>query len=404
MIKKYSILFVILLIHILVTACTFQEQTLKTQMPVQENLVAETLTPIPTPKIFKTPTVQLPQDVPVRIAWFYKPPSDGNLSLVAKEFNFFIMSKGNEPERDQLLKLGAKKPILQYVRFEAIMDPGPCNRKPLNNNVAFQAGDFCQISMQHPDWFLLDRKGKRIVDAEGTEDFVYMDPGNPGWRAFFLERLRQTQMADKNWGGVFLDNVELTTGQHEDDHGNPNLANYPDEASYQAAIQGFLQYLYANYFKPNSRLLFANLIARKNEVEWNNYLPYLDGVMQEGWSLDSKDHYRPAAVWEKQMNNAEQAQSSGKFTVLVAQGERKDLDLQKFAFVSYLLINQGRAAFRYANSGQYTEAWLYDNYKLDLGKALGPRFKDGDSWRRNFQNGSVLVNPETHEVQINIKN
>jgi hypothetical protein len=335
---------------------------------------------------------------PIQKAWFYKPPGDGNLALVASDFNFFIMSKGDEPERDRLLALGAKKPILQYIRFEAIMDPGDCKRKPWQNNVAFLAGDFCRISAEHPDWFLLDKNGQRIIDEYGDEDFVLMDPGNPEWRAFFLERIRNTQDADKNWGGVFLDNVEVTSSRREKDGEIP--AAYPDEASYQAAIQGFLQYLYTEYFHPSGRLLFANLVARRDDAEWTKYLTYLDGVMHEGWSIDWPNGYRSAKTWEKQMSLAEQTQTMGKFIVLVSQGTKDNLELQKFSFASYLLVNQGRAAFRYANSQYYDEAWLYDNYTLQLGHALGSRYREGDAWRRDFSNGFVLVNPETHEVQI----
>jgi hypothetical protein len=336
----------------------------------------------------------------VRKAWFYKPPKDGDLSLIANEFDFFIMSKGDEPERDQLLALGAKRPILQYVRFEAIMDPGSCTRKPWQNNVAFLPGDFCNISVQHPDWFLLDQNGQRIEDPYGGENFVMMDPGNPGWRAFFLERVRQTQEADQNWGGLFLDNVEVTRARREKDQKLP--AAYPDEASYQAAVQGFLQYLYVNYFHTSEHLLFANLMARRDEADWTKYLTYLSGAMHEGWAIDWPNGYRSAKTWEKQMTLAEQTQALGKFIILVSQGKRDDQDLQKFAFASYLLIDQGRAAFRYANSQFYAEAWLYEDYKLDMGKALGPRYQVGDAWRRDFTNGYVLVNPQTHETQINV--
>ena len=91
----------------------------------------------------------------IKLAWFYKPPADGNVNLVAENFSTFIMTKGNEATRDQLISLGAQRPVLEYLRFEAIMDPGSCTVKPWQNNVAFMAGDFCTISSQHPDWFLL---------------------------------------------------------------------------------------------------------------------------------------------------------------------------------------------------------------------------------------------------------
>ena len=354
--------------------------------------IVPSLTPAPPPSSTPEPAT------PLQMAWFYKPPGDGNLALIAAEYDFFIMSKGDEPERDALLALGAKKPFLQYIRFEAIMDPGDCSRTPWQNNAATLPGDFCKISSEHPDWFLLDQNGQRILEPYGGEDFVMMDPGNPGWRAFFLERVRKTQDADPNWGGVFLDNVEVTFSQREQDGKIP--AAYPDEASYQAAVQGFLQFLYSGYFHPSGRLLFANLVARRDEASWTGYLTYLDGAMHEGWSIDWPNGYRSADTWEKQMTLAEQTQAMGKTILLVSQGTQDNLELQKFAYASYLLINHGRAAFRYANSQFYNQAWLYDNYKIQLGQALGERYRQGDAWRRDFSNGFVLVNPQTHEAQI----
>jgi hypothetical protein len=392
---KYLLIF--LYSCLLLSACTTQKPSQSPLEPPTPTVVPAIVTvAAPTPTYIPT----LPPLIPVKLAWFYKPPSDGNLSQIASEFNFFIMSRGNEAVRDQMLAQGAKKPILQYIRFEAIMDPGSCTRTPWQNNAAFLAGDFCNISAQHPDWFLLDQSGQRITDPYGGANFVLMDPGNTGWREFFLDRVRQTQDADKNWGGLFLDNVEVTMIRRQKDQKMP--AAYPDEASYQAAVQGFIQYLYSSYFKPSGRLLYANLVARRDDADWTKHITYLDGVMHEGWAIDWPNGYRSPDVWEKQMALAEQTQAMGKFIVLVSQGTRDNQDLEKFAFASYLLINQGQAAFRYANSQAYNEAWLYDNYKVDLGVALSGRYLDGSAWRRDFANGYVLVNPQTHEAQINL--
>ena len=352
----------------------------------------------PTP----TPTPRSLQNYPIKLAWFYKPPADGDFAQIASQFDFFIMSKGNEKARDRLLSLGASRPILQYIRIDSIMDPGSCTRNPQQNNAAFLPGDFCQIDAEHPDWFLLDQNKQRIVEYYSGENWVMMDPGNPGWRAFFLDRIRKTQDIDRNWDGVFLDNVEVTLAFREQQASLP--AAYQDDLSYEAAVQGFLAYLYTNYFKPTGRLLFANLVARKDDADWTKYLTYLDGAMHEGWSIDWPNGYRSAKTWEKQMTLAEQTQQMGKFILLISQGTQTNQKLQEFAFASYLLINQGLAAFRYGNSQAYNEAWSYDNYKLELGPALGDRFRDGKAWRRNFQNGYVRVDPESHEVQINIGN
>ena len=350
---------------------------------------------------FTTPTRSTPTNAATRLAWFTSlPKSSEDIFKIAQWFDLYVLIQGDEDSRDAIIDLGVEGPILQYVNFDSIQDPGSCIEDPKINQVADLPGDFCQISEQHPEWFLLDFNGQRIALRDGNSTWYLMDPGNAGWRSFFLERVEQFQAA-QNWDGVFLDNVPVTLAFREADGNLP--AAYPNDASYQTAIQEFLKFLYEEYFQPNRKLLFANLVSRKDDQDWVNQISYLDGAMHEGWVIDWPDGYRSAETWETHMRLAEQTQQLGKYIILVSQGTREDIELQNFAFASYMLINHGRAAFRYANSDDYNEIWLYDNYTNSLGDALGDRYLVGSAWKRNFSNGSVLVNPETHEVEIIMK-
>ncbi len=336
-----------------------------------------------------------------RLAWFYKPPfEDDELFFLAHAFDFFILTRGDEAERDELLNLGARPPILQYLRFDAIQAEENCKARPRRNQVAYREGDYCDISANHPDWFLLNRQGERIYQDFEDQTYVMMDPGNSGWRAFFLERVRDSQ-SDAHWGGVFLDNFEVTFSFRESYDQFP-LA-YADEASYLAASQGMLEMLQREFFKPSGKLLFANIAARRGDTEWMAYLAHLDGAMHEGWAVDWPDRFRSAERWERQMTLAEETQAAGKFIILVSQGTQGDVELQRFAYASYLLVNQGRAAFRYGNSANYREVWYYSNYEFQLGQPLGPRYADGDAWRRDYEFGRVMVNPHTHEASITLE-
>ncbi|RJP46344.1 MAG: hypothetical protein C4583_19025 [Anaerolineaceae bacterium] len=348
------------------------------------------------------PTMTPPGNIILpQLAWFYKPPfEDEELFFLAREFGFFILTRGDEEERDQLLALGASRPILQYLRFDAIHAEENCQARPRRNQVAYREGDYCTISAEHPDWFLLNRQGERIYQDFEDQVYVMMDAGSPGWRTFFLERVRDSQ-SDANWGGVFLDNVEVTFSFRESANEFP-LA-YADEAAYLAASQGMLEMLQREYFQPSGKLLFANIAARKGDYEWMAYLAHIDGAMHEGWAVDWPDRFRSADRWERQMTLAEETQAAGKFIILVSQGTQGDVELQQFAYASYLLVNHGRAAFRYANSNNYREVWYYSKYDFELGRPLGPRYPDGDAWRREYEFGSVMVNPHTHEASITLK-
>ena len=114
--------------------------------------------------------------VETQLAWFYKPPLDEDeFFMLAHEFDFFILTRGDEIERDQLLMLGARQPILQYLRFDTIHALEDCEARPRRNQAAYRGGDYCAISRDHPDWFLLNREGERIYQLFEDQTYVMMD-------------------------------------------------------------------------------------------------------------------------------------------------------------------------------------------------------------------------------------
>ncbi len=84
----------------------------------------------------------------------------------------------------------------------------------------------------------------------------------------------------------------------------------------------------------------------------------------------------------------------------MAQGDQADTNRQNFAFASYLLISNGKVAFRYGNDSAYSQVWLYNNYSAQLGSPLGARYQTGTTWRRDFTNGYVIVDPTNHTATI----
>jgi hypothetical protein len=342
-----------------------------------------------TPQITAAP---LPADV-IRLAWFYKPPDTTQMELVGKQADFFILTHKDEPALTEFKAQGVTVPFSQYLLLAEIHDPGSCSDGPRGNQVAYKAGDFCAISSQHPDWFLLDKNGKRIGDG----DTLLMDPGNAGYRAFWLERARELQET-YGWQTVFLDNVEASRAKMV--KGNEPLAKYPDDESYQRAVEGFLTYIRQNYFEPRGKPMYGNIVSVDDAAVWDGYMEYLDGAMIESFATDWDRGFPSTGDWEQQLDRAEQALIGGKTLILVAQGKQEDLTLQNFAFASYLLLANGNAYFRYTHSDSYREWWTYENYELNLGAPLSDRYEENGGWRREFQNGYVIVNPQKRHAEI----
>ena len=335
----------------------------------------------------------------VNLAFFYKPPSNSDAAGIVSNFSNVVLTGGDESFRDQLIASGFASTIPQYYRSEGIQDPGSCTANPANNQIAYKPGDFCNISANHPDWFLLDTNGNRMRTSPNS-NYWRMDPGNAGWRNFFVTRLLEIDQ-QKGWTGVFLDNLEASLGEIKSDGLLP--AKYQDDASYYAAVSGFIQYLHTNYGQPYNRPVVANIISRSTDAQWFNFLPYLTGAMKERFAVPWSDTpgYLSESKWSSDMALAEKTQAQGKFIILVAQGSKTDTNRQKFAFASYLLISNGRASFRYSDSDIYNEVWLYENYKVQLGSPLNARYKSSTTaWRRDFTNGYVVVDPVNGTASI----
>lgn len=335
----------------------------------------------------------LPKNV-VHLAWFYKPPQEGGVDIVARNFDVFILTHADEPFRNALKAHGVRVPYLQYLRFDAIEDPGTCSAKPHRNQVAYLPGDFCKVKSDHPDWFLYGYNHKPIVN----DNYYLMDPGNREWREFFLKRALQTQR-ENGWDGVFLDNVEGGLAKRFQ---KLSLPERYDQPGYRLAISGFLQYLHEN-IRAAQKQLWANIIAIEDPKVWDLYLANLDGAMYECFAMDWDSGYRAPEEWEGQLARVEKIQSSGKGIILVSQGSQSDLARQQFAFASYLLVANGLASFRYADARAYRYAWIYPNYRLNLGAPVGARYYEDGFWRRKFTNGIVSVNPATHRALFNLR-
>lgn len=367
-----------------IISCTSAQQTQPTPAATSQPNFASTTVPA---------AASAPQEI-IRLAWFYKPPENGQLDQAARNFDFFILTHKDEIERDQLRAQGVTSPFSQYLLFLVINDPEGCDEEPNGNQVAYKVGDFCQISEQHPDWFLLDQNGERIQSRSNS---YYMDPGNEGFRAFWLQRARELQETH-GWDNIFLDNVEGSRIKMVDDDRSP--AKYPDEESYQKAVEGFLAYIREYYFEPQNKPIYANIVSVAEDHVWDSYLKHVDGVMVESFATDWSDGYRSRDEWESQMKQVEAALQQGKTLILVAQGEQDDTELQNFTFASYLLLANGNAFFRYTHAENYREMWLYENYNLEIGTPLGDRYKHKGGWRRDFTNGYVTVNPKNHKAEI----
>ena len=343
---------------------------------------------------------------PIQLIWGYKPPTDGTpLSTLSSHYSSFVLTRDDEPYRDQLVALGAPAPLM-YIRFDAVLRP-QVGRPPLKNNVADSPGDVDTLLSAHPGWFLRDGSGNPIIDHDmGGYDAYIMDPGNSGWREHWIAQVKARYNAEGWHGGIFLDNVELSLKKRIRFGATP--AAYGTDDAYFTAVSGMLKTLYFNWTKwanlpviPNTiEATFGDLAKPATVGEWTS------GWLEEGFATSWRsDTWRTQADWEWQLAKIDQAVVAGDRTLLFAQGPRDDSDRQRFALASYLLVSSaGRTFFRYVDyTAGYKADWWYSNYTSALGAPTSGRYRVGaTTWRRDFAHGSVTVDPTAHTASITV--
>ncbi len=115
------------------------------------------------------------------------------------------------------------------------------------------------------------------------------------------------------------------------------------------------------------------------------YVDALDGWMDEGFPF-----YKG---WANSISFALEASQKGKLTLFYAQGTEAQ---RYFCYCSALLTD---GYFYYAPTGTN---WFND-YGINLGKALNKAYEKDGIWQRDYENGKVVVNPSAGNAHIEIK-
>jgi hypothetical protein len=354
---------------------------------------------------------------PIRLAMFYRPLVDGpGTADLASQLGVAVLTRTDEAYRDVLRDAGFQGPILQYLLANQTSGPpelinagSPCSAYPsYPNNPSGISGDFCTALHGDERNFLHNGRGERLYATQAWQEdgatrraYLYlMNPGAPGWQSYVAARVRE-EIATLGYSGIFLDNVDLSLhrGRRQQMNSDGAVAEYASDADYQKGVAEFLRAVRADV---GTAPLWANLTnGTVVPIEWDAYLLHLDGVMQESFVAGWEGKLADPETWNVQVRQAETVVEAGKGFMAVAQGERDEVSRMRFALATYLLIAGDGASFRYADgsggentSPEYYTLWMYDEYWLTLGPAQGPRYWDGQVWRRDFACGSVTVHVE----------
>ncbi|MDQ6694338.1 MAG: putative glycoside hydrolase [Chloroflexota bacterium] len=349
------------------------------------------------------------------LAWFHKPPDIPAATVAAEHRYIHLTGRSDIPYRNELRAAGYTGPIYSYVSAGAVGGPGPYKSSAAScdatyeepdNTVAWNKGDFCRYIHPHESWFLHNSKGERLFDDYfGTGHLGYlMNPADTGWQAFSYERFQYVRDTLK-YDGVWLDNLDLTTsrGKNEMKNSDGVVKEYGSDDAWRTAVQGWLAGLRKHL---GSYPIWANVVYGDLDVAaWDPYSPYVDGAMDESFSVRWLDGWRDPDAWKAQLDRSARWLAAGKGLVMVGQGAKDDLQRMRFTLASYMLVATGQNAFfRYTRfDSYYNELWLYPEFNTAraLGAPVGERSEVSPGvWRRQFANGYVEVDVTGHTGRL----
>lgn len=331
---------------------------------------------------------------PIRILNYLSPPNSW-MELLNGDVKYVISSAVNT------YPLGLVKPDLQWGYYVHCLAHSGCG--------LFELVDYCYADRHHPEWFLTDEHGNRIV-RHNNDDVYLMDIANPALQAHAVSRIQQLAQLVPEPRWVFLDNA-LTWR---------TCVQYPTEASFLSARVSYARTL-AQAFRrhwPNAKILLNNggRAGRYLDGNWGTYwIEFVDGVMLENSIVRSDGQsYSYALHYHREPASN---QSSDWYTIMravyaypqkhwwiVACPNVEDTEMVRYTVASYLMLCRENTALMLKDLAkpthlQYQLAIARPELYVPLGRPLGDfrvvqgQVSSGALFARDFQYGIALVNP-----------
>lgn len=315
----------------------------------------------------------------------------GDLSQAAQRYSTVVL---NEWNAGQISSLKASNPGVKILLYKnSFFLRSDDNASTVGG---FESGE--NISANHPEWFLLDASGNRIVfQYYAGIDFYVMDWGNQEWRAYWTSRSIERAKA-LGFDGVYADDLYTRKYGQLD----RSLQRYPDSASLQGAVRGFLQYAYGQMQASNPRLLLVGNVVDHLWYPnlWADWLTISDGLMDEQFvhsGLDASTNLKTIdGWWLNQVAEIEASERMGKMSFFVSHASSSDTKSMRYAYGTYMLAAGSNALYHHEVDTQAvykTPAW-FNEWNLDLGSPGGTYVARSDGlYTREFSKGLVVVNP-----------
>jgi hypothetical protein len=274
----------------------------------------------------------------------------------------------------------------------------------MENTVGFQGGSVRNdlLAQAKDSWYLRDKSGKKLSFWPGT---TLMNVTNSSdWNNVLPQFVNSRILSTGLWDGVFYDNIW------------PNISwfnganidfNNDGKAESAAAIDKAWLAGNETLLVKSQALFGGKYLIVANGHDSPPYEPYLNGIMMENFPPP----WEGSGTWPAAMKTY--FDNKGFLTpyVGVINGNTGNTwnsnDYHKMRFyLGSTLLGDAYFSFDYGDQ-DHQQTWWYDEYQTVLGKAVSEpinildknnkTFKNG-LWRRDFENGIVVVN-STNQTQ-----
>jgi hypothetical protein len=252
-----------------------------------------------------------------------------------------------------------------------------------------------EVARDHPEWILRDKNGNRLYIPFGCENGTCpqyaADIGNPEWREHFISIAAEKMQL--GYKGLFIDdvNMRLTVGNGNGDDVapvDPRTGREMTEATWRRYMADFMEQVRKRlphieivhnsvWFAPagpdvDRQIRAADVIEVERGIN--------DGGLTGGngfWSLRNLLRY------------IDRVHQLGANVVLDSYVD--SVAEREYGLAGYFLISNGGDGIGNDRGSRPDDWWV--GYDTELGAPLGSRYEWAGLIRRDFERGTVLLNP-----------
>ncbi len=327
------------------------------------------------------------------------PQTGGNLA----QYGYVILNSWDAPMIPALKAANPGLKVLVYKNLAFTVSYGCRNGTDLPYQTT--GVGYCDADQHHPDWFLTDPSGNRL-SAAGYPDAWIMDVGNPAYQSTWVTNVLADVRAG-GWDGVFMDDTDADMSWHLNGR---TMARYPTGASWRAATRSMLASVGPS-LRGAGFLAVANLYTPWDssydaQATWSDWLQFVSGAAQEYYSKwgSASSGWFAGSDWTFRQQFQALTEQAGKIFLGITYAPHADARSMTYARANFLLFddpaNGGALMFEPSDpeaTDPYSPTWTQD-----IGSPAGARFQVGSAWRRNYSGGTVLVNPTTSAVTVQL--